>query len=89
MVITALIPDQFNPVSLTCSDPSFCSTGGQLTVGASTTAAVVEVVCCFPKRIANDERRSWGSGGSLDPDLSNNTAAVSTRIVGPHGFFFP
>jgi uncharacterized repeat protein (TIGR01451 family) len=90
VVITALIPDQFNPVSLTCSDPSFCSTGGQLTVGTSTTATVVAVVCCFPKGESRTTSAGAGvSAATLDLDLSNNTATVSTRIVGPHGFFFP
>ena len=90
VVITALIPDQFNPVSLACGDPSFCSTGGQLAVGASTTATVVDVVCCFPKGESRGTSAGAGvSATTFDSDLSNNAATVSTRIVGPHGFFFP
>ena len=89
VVITAVIPDQFNPVSLTCGDPSFCSSGGQLAAGASTTATVVDVVCCFPKGESRTTSAGAGvSAATLDPNLGNNTAAVSTRIVGPHGFFF-
>jgi uncharacterized repeat protein (TIGR01451 family) len=58
----AATPDQFNPVSLTCSDASFCSSsGGELAPGATVTATVVDVVCCFPKaRVGRlqQERRS-------------------------------
>jgi uncharacterized repeat protein (TIGR01451 family) len=86
----ALTPDQFNPVSLNCVDPVFCaSPGGELAAGATVTATVVDVVCCFPK----GESRTTSAGATVfsdtDPDLANNSSSVVTRIVGPHGFFFP
>ena len=88
--VVALTPDQFNPVSLTCSDASFCSSlGAVLAPGSTVTATVVEVVCCFPK----GESRTTSAGAavlavSADPNMENNAAPVATRIVGPHGFFF-
>jgi uncharacterized repeat protein (TIGR01451 family) len=91
VVVLALTPDQFNPISLTCGDDTFCSEpGGSLGPGATITATVVDVVCCFPK----GESRITNAGAAVvsttaDPDLDNNTATVATRIVGPHGFSFP
>jgi uncharacterized repeat protein (TIGR01451 family) len=91
VVLFPITPDQFNPVSFTCSDLAFCSEpGGELAPGAVVTATVVEVVCCFPK---GDSRTT--SAGALvisttpDPNLLNNAAPVMTRIIGPYGFFFP
>jgi len=90
-LLLSITPDQFNPVSFTCSDASFCSEpGGELAPGAAVTATVVEVVCCFPK----GESRTTSAGALVvsttsDPDLLNNSAPVITRIVGPYGFFFP
>lgn len=84
----ALTPDSFNPVSLTCSDPSFCaSPGGELAAGATVTATVVEVVCCFPKW----QSRTTSAGATVfsdaDSNPANDIASVLTKIVGPHGFF--
>ena len=86
----ATLPDQFNPVSLTCSDASFCaSPGGSLVPGATTTATVVDVVCCFPK----GDSRTTSAGATVtsthDPNIANDTASVVTRIIGPNGFSFP
>jgi uncharacterized repeat protein (TIGR01451 family) len=89
--LVAMTPDQFNPVSLTCSDASFCaSPGGELAPGATVTATVVDVVCCFPK----GESRTTSAGAGVvsttpDSHVDNDTATVVTRIVGPNGFFFP
>jgi uncharacterized repeat protein (TIGR01451 family) len=89
--LVAATPDQFNPVSLTCSDASFCSSsGGELAPGATVTATVVDVVCCFPK----GESRRTAAGATVvsttpDSHLDNNTATVVTKIVGPNGFSFP
>ena len=85
-----LTPDPFNPVSTTCSDDVFCSSpGGTLAVGQTVTATVVEVVCCFPV----GESRTTNAGATVfsmaDPNPDNDFASVPTRIVGPHGFFFP
>ncbi len=91
VIVFAQTPDQFNPVSITCSDLSFCSEpGGTLLAGSTVTATIVGVVCCFPK----GESRTTGAGATvvadtLDPNLNNNSASVVTRIFGPHGFFFP
>jgi uncharacterized repeat protein (TIGR01451 family) len=80
-------PDQFNPVSLTCSDASFCaSPGGELAPGATVTATVVEVVCCFQKGESN--RPSPGAdvvSSTPDPHYENNSGRVLTKLVGPHG----
>jgi uncharacterized repeat protein (TIGR01451 family) len=90
VIVLAQTPDQFNPVSLTCSDASFCSEpGGILVAGSTVTATVVDVVCCFPK----GESRTTSAGATVvaataDPNLDNNSASVVTRIVGPHGFSF-
>jgi len=86
----ALTPDQFNPVSLDCVPAVFCSSpGGVLAAGATVTATVVDVVCCFPK----GESRTTSAGATVfsdaDSDLANNSSSVVMRIVGPHGFFFP
>lgn len=84
-------PDQFNFVSKTCSDATFCSSpGGDLAPGATVTATFVFVVCCFPE----GESRTTSAGAiaiSTPPDsnLANNNATVVTKIVGPHGFFPP
>jgi uncharacterized repeat protein (TIGR01451 family) len=90
-LLSASNPDQFNPVSLTCSDASFCEgLGGELAPGATVTATVVDVVCCFPKGMSR--KVSAGAGVSTtteDPNLDNNTASVATKIVGPNGFSFP
>jgi uncharacterized repeat protein (TIGR01451 family) len=89
--LRAATPDQFNPVSLTCSDASFCSDlGGELAAGATITATVVDVVCCFPK----GDTRTTSAGATAvattaDPNPENNHATVATRIVGPYGFSFP
>jgi uncharacterized repeat protein (TIGR01451 family) len=84
------VPDPFNLVSLTCSDASFCaSPGGELAPGATVTATVVEVVCCFPKGTPRKELSAAGATAvSTPPDsnLANNTAKVLTKIVGPYGF---
>jgi uncharacterized repeat protein (TIGR01451 family) len=87
----AATPDQFNPVSLTCSDASFCSSqGGELAPGATVTATVVDVVCCFPK---GESRTTSAGAGAVsatpDPNSNNNVGTIQTKIVGPHGFFFP
>ena len=81
-------PDDFNGVSLTCSDVAFCSPpGGDLSPGATVTATAVFVVCCFPEE---QRRRTTSAGASVtsdnDSNPTNNTAVVVTRIVGPHGF---
>jgi uncharacterized repeat protein (TIGR01451 family) len=90
-VMDGLTPDQFNPVSLTCSNASFCSEpGGELAPGTTVTATVVEVVCCFPK--GESRTTSAGAGvttAATDPDLGNNNATVVTRILGRNGFSFP
>lgn len=90
VVVVAVTPDQLNPISVTCSDVSFCSTpGGSLAAGDTVTATVVDVVCCFPKgdsRITNAGAAVLST--TVDPNLENNTATVATRIVGPHGFSF-
>jgi uncharacterized repeat protein (TIGR01451 family) len=87
--VFAATPDQFNPVSLTCSDASFCSSaGGELAPGATVTATVVDVVCCFPE--GESRTTSAGAGAfstTPDPDTNNNIGTVLTKIVGPHGFF--
>jgi uncharacterized repeat protein (TIGR01451 family) len=86
----ATLPDQFNPVSLTCSDDAFCSeSGGLLAPGATTTATVVDVVCCFPKGDSRTTSAGAGVTSSDDPNIANDTASVVTRIIGPHGFFLP
>jgi uncharacterized repeat protein (TIGR01451 family) len=88
-MLTASNPDQLNPVSITCSDRSFCaSPGGVLAPGETVTAIVVDIMCCFPK--GTSRTTSGGAGVVLnppgfDPDLTNNTALVATKIVGPHG----
>jgi uncharacterized repeat protein (TIGR01451 family) len=89
--LIATMPDQFNPVSLTCSDATFCSSpGGDLAPGATVTATVVDVVCCFPKEMGRKVSAGAGvTSATLDPDYSNNTGSVATKIVGPHGFSFP
>jgi uncharacterized repeat protein (TIGR01451 family) len=85
-------PDAFNLVSMTCSDASFCSPpGGALASGASVTATIIDVVCCFPA----GADRLVAAGATVvvapdtDPNLDNNTALVRTKITGPHGFSFP
>lgn len=88
--LVPLTPDQFNPVSLECANAVFCSSpGGALAPGATVTATVVDVVCCFPK----GESRTTSAGAAVisdaDPDLANDNSSVVTRIVGPYGFFFP
>ena len=90
--LVALTPDQFNPVSLTCSDASFCSSpGGVLAPGATVTATVVDVVCCFPR--GDTRKTSAGAAASSattsDSNPANNSATVLTRIIGPNGFSFP
>lgn len=90
--LDALTPDQFNPVSLTCSDASFCSSsGGVLAPGATVTATVVDVVCCFPPGVSR--KTSAGavasSATTSDSNPANNAATVLTRIIGPNGFSFP
>ncbi len=89
--VFALTPDQFNPVSLTCSVPAFCSAaGGELAPGETVTATIVDVVCCFPK----GETRTTSAGATVfsataDPDRSNDVSSVRMKIVGPHGFSVP
>jgi uncharacterized repeat protein (TIGR01451 family) len=83
-------PDALNFVSMTCSDPVFCSyPGGSLAPGTSVTATIVDVVCCFPV----GESRITSAGAAVisanDPNLDNNVALVRTKIVGAHGFSFP
>jgi uncharacterized repeat protein (TIGR01451 family) len=90
--LVALTPDQFNPVSLTCSDVSFCSSpGGELAPGATVMATVVDVVCCFPQ--GTIRKTSAGAAASSettsDSHPENNSATVLTRIIGPNGFSFP
>jgi uncharacterized repeat protein (TIGR01451 family) len=85
----ATLPDQFNPVSLTCSDAAFCSdSGGSLAPGATVTATVVDVVCCFPKGDSRTTSAGAGVTSSDDPNIANDTASVVTRIIGPNGFSF-
>jgi uncharacterized repeat protein (TIGR01451 family) len=91
--LSATTSDQLNPVSLTCSDPAFCSSpGGELAPGATVTATAVDVGCCYPK--GDSREASAGVVGVLDPpdfdsNPDNNTATVLTRIIGPNGFSFP
>jgi uncharacterized repeat protein (TIGR01451 family) len=84
-----ITPDQFNPVSFTCSDASFCaSPGGELAPGATVTATLVEVVCCFLKGESN--RPSPGaavSSATPDPHWENSYATVVTKLIGPHGVY--
>ena len=83
-------PDAFNLDSMTCSDPTFCSApGGALASGATVTATIVDVVCCFPVGASRKVSAGATAVSSNDPDLTNNTASVPTKIVGPHGFSFP
>jgi len=91
-ILLASNPDALNLVSITCSDPAFCSSpGGTLAAGASVTATIVDVVCCFPAGAS----RIVFAGATVvvapdtDPNLENNTALIRTTIVGPHGFSFP
>ena len=90
IIVRTQTPDQFNPVSITCSDASFCSEpGGTLLAGDTVTATIVDVVCCFPR----GDPRTTRAGATVvattsDPNLDNNSASVVTRIVGPHGFSF-
>ena len=83
-------PDAFNVDSMTCNDPTFCSApGGALASGATVTATIVDVVCCFPVGASRKVSAGATAVSSNDPDLTNNTASVPTKIVGPHGFSFP
>jgi len=88
------VPDQFNLVSLTCSDASFCAgpdgeldpAGGELAPGATITATLVEVVCCFQRGESNSPSPgATVSSTTLDPNYQNNYASVLTKLVGPHG----
>jgi uncharacterized repeat protein (TIGR01451 family) len=88
-VLTASTPDQFNFVSLTCSQASFCGSGGELAPGATTAATLVDVVCCFPKGESRTTSAGAGVTSADDPRISNDTASVVTRILGPNGFSFP
>jgi uncharacterized repeat protein (TIGR01451 family) len=89
-VLTASTPDQFNFRSLTCSEPSFCGSGGELAPGATVTATLVDDVCCFPKEMSRKTSvTAQVTPTATDPNPENNIASVVTRIVGPHGFFFP
>ena len=83
-VLGPLLPDQFNPVSLTCSNASFCSSpGGELAPGTTVTATLIAEVCCFPKGDPRTTRVGAGvTTTTTDPDLGNNNAAVVTRILG-------
>jgi len=82
-------PDAFNLDSMTCSDSTFCSApGGALASGATVTATIVDVVCCFPVGASRKVSAGATAVSSNDPDLTNNTASVPTKIVGPHGFSF-
>src|SRR4249919_296269 len=62
-LLTAGVPDQFNPVSLTCSsNPTFCDPpGGDLAAGTTVTATVVEVVCCFPQHASRTTSAGAGA----------------------------
>lgn len=83
-------PDAFNLVSMTCSDPTFCSApGGALASGATVTATIVDVVCCFPVGASRKVSAGATAVSSNDPNLDNNAASVPTKIVGSHGFSFP
>jgi uncharacterized repeat protein (TIGR01451 family) len=83
-VLGPLLPDQFNLVSLTCRNDTFCSSpGGELAPGATVTAILIAVVCCFPKGDPRTTRVGAGvTTTTPDPDLGNNNAAVVTRILG-------
>jgi uncharacterized repeat protein (TIGR01451 family) len=80
-----ITPDQFNPVSFTCSDASFCaSPGGELAPGATVTATLVEVVCCFIE--GESTMPSPGaivSSATPDPHYENNYGTVVTKLIGP------
>ena len=88
--LVATNPDAFNLVSMTCSVPAFCSSPGEaLASGASVTATIVDVVCCFPAGATRINNAGASVVTADDPNLDNNVALVRTKIVGPHGFFFP
>jgi uncharacterized repeat protein (TIGR01451 family) len=85
------LPDQLNPVSLTCSDPAACASGADLAPGATVTATLVAQVCCFPQAESRNATvsafvNSQPPEATPDPDTSDNTATVSVKIVGPNGF---
>ena len=88
------LPDQLNPISLTCSDPAACGSGLDLPPAATVTATLVVQVCCFPQGTPRQAPvralvNSQPPEPTPDPDASNNIATVVVRIVGPHGFAFP
>jgi len=93
-VLSIGLPDQLNPISLTCSDPAACGSGLDLPPAATVSATLVEQVCCFPQGTSRQAPvsalvNSQPPEPTPDPDASNNIATVVVRIVGPHGFAFP
>ena len=88
LMINTIISDHFNEVSLTCSTAAACAwPGTTLEPGASFTATLTVVVCCFPpgetRTASVDALLEW-SGPSPDPDATNDEVTLLTRIIGPH-----
>lgn len=77
--------DQFNPVSLTCSEGS---TGGRnctvltLAAGSSFTAVLVANVCCFPKGETRQAHLYAHVHCDNDPNDTNNYTDAVIRITG-------
>jgi uncharacterized repeat protein (TIGR01451 family) len=78
--------DQFDFVSLTCSDPALCTgPGADLAPGGTVTAKLVMTVCCFPPgESRNALARADVSSETPDPNTGNNEAVVQTKIIGSH-----
>ncbi|MBI3647413.1 MAG: DUF11 domain-containing protein [Actinobacteria bacterium] len=85
VVLNSGVTDQFDTVSLVCSDPTGCSESGtMLAPAASFTARLTVVVCCFFTGEDRDARVWTDVWTSADPNASNDTYTVNTKIVGPH-----
>jgi len=84
VALGAGMTDQFDRVSLTCSVPAGCSySGTALASGASFRARLTVVVSGF---VRGESRHGnvWATVlSSADPNASNDTYFVNTKLVGP------